>query len=71
MIWIQVLVPILLMVILLAGKVRLEAVLPARVKEPVDRPLLVGLAVILVEVVEEVAADVLERAALAAERVRD
>ena len=50
---------------------RFEAVLPARIEEPVDRPLLVGLAVILVEVVEEVAADVLERAALAAERVRE
>lgn len=50
---------------------RLEAVLPACVEEPVDRPLLVGLAVVFVEVVEEVAADVLQGAALAAERIRD
>lgn len=50
---------------------RLEAVLLARIEEPVDRPLLVGLAVIFVEAVDEVAADVLERAALAAERIRD
>lgn len=49
----------------------LEAVLPARVEEPVDRPLLVGLAVVLVEVVEKVAADVFQGAALAADRVRD
>lgn len=50
---------------------RLEAVLLACVEEPVDRPLLVGLAVVFVEVVEEVAADVLQGAALAAERIRD
>lgn len=47
---------------------RLEAVLLAAVKQPVDRPLLVNLAVILEEVLEEIAADDLPAAvALGAE----
>lgn len=36
---------------------RLEAVFLAAVKEPVDGPLLVGLAVVGIEVIEEIAAD--------------
>ena len=48
---------------------RLEAVLFARGKEPVDRALLVDFAVILIKIVQEVFADHLACGALAAERV--
>ena len=50
---------------------RLEAVLLPRVEQPVDGPLLVGLAVVAEELLQEVVADHLARAALAAERVGD
>ena len=48
-----------------------ETVLLSAVKEPVDGPLLVGLAVVGIEVVQEVAADDFARRSLAAERVGD
>ena len=46
-----------------------EAVLLAAVKEPVDGAFLVGLAVVGIEVVQEVAADDLAGRSLAAERI--
>ena len=51
---------------------RLEAVLLAAVKQPVDRALLVGLAVVFEEILEEVVSDDLPAAvALAAQRPGD
>ena len=49
----------------------LEAVLLAAVKEPVDRPLLIDLQMVGIEVVDEVAADDVAGGALSAEGVRD
>ena len=50
---------------------RLEAVLFAAVKQPVDGALLVGLAVVGEEIVEEIGADDLARRAAAAQRLGD
>ena len=47
----------------------LEAVLLSGIKEPVDWPLLVAFAVVVVELIEEVAADSLQRGALALQNV--
>ena len=48
---------------------RLETVLFAAVKEPVDRTLLIGFQMVGIEVIQEVAADYLAGRTLAAERV--
>ena len=50
---------------------RLEAVFLAAVKKPIDGPLLVGLAVVGVEVVQEIAADHIPGRAFSAQSVGD